>query len=428
MIDRSTNLWWASAGERTPGPPLSGNLRCDVAVVGAGIMGTTTAQALASAGVDVILIEAGEVGSGASSTPGGFVVPHFSVGSPRAIVERAGDVGQRLVDATGRSADSLFAKVRALGIDCDARQDGWYQPAHSARAQAQIEDVAGQWRARGFGVEMLSARETAEQTGVEGYYGSWLAPSGGTVHPLRYCRGLADAAVAAGTRLFERSPALAIERRSGRYSIRLAGGRVTADKIILCTNGLSGDLAPPMTASIIALDVWQCATAPIPAAERRHLFQGGEALSDTREHLFTYRVDRNGRLITGALDAFGVSPARQAALMAQRLQTMLRLPRLPEITHLWMGTSSISAPRYPATLLVDGGIVSATACNARGIALSTVIGDSLARYVLDGTPPPMPLLEAGAARTAGLQRRLRRFYPLMGPILDWIDTRRAPAR
>lgn len=427
MIDRLTNLWWASAGQRPVAPSVTGTHRCDVAVVGAGIMGATTAQALAAAGLDVILLEAGEVGSGASSTPGGFVVPHFSVGSPEAIVDRVGEVGEQLVEVTGRSAEHLFAKVRALGIDCDARQDGWYQPSHSARAQARIEDVAGQWRARGMDVSTLTAQETAERTGVDGYHGSWFAPSGGTIHPLRYCRGLVDAAVAAGARLFERSPALAIERRVGRHAVRVAGGEIIADKVILCSNGLSGDLVPPMTASIVTLDVWQCATAPIPAADRRHLFQGGEALSDTREHLFTYRVTGDGRFITGALDAFGISPRRQAALMARRLQTMLRLPGRPEITHLWMGTSSVSAPRYPATLLVDGGIISATACNARGIALSTVIGDSLARMVVDGTPPPIPLLEAGASHSAGLQRRLRSFYPLMAPILDWIDARRAPA-
>jgi len=426
MIERSDNLWWASAGRRPAAPAASGELRCDVAVVGAGIMGATTAQALAAAGLDVILIDAGAVGSGASSTPGGFVVPHFSVGSPQAIIERVGEMGEQLVQATGGSADHLFAKVRTLGIECNARQGGWYQPAHSAAACARIEDVASQWHARGFAVEMLSAEETGKRTGVEGYRGSWFAPSGGTIHPLLYCRGLADAAVSSGARLFERSAVLGIDRRSGGYTLRLNGGQVIADKVILCTNGLSGDLVPPMTASIITLDIWQCATAPIPAEQRRHLFQRGEALSDTREHLFTYRVDSEGRIITGALDAFGVSPARQRTSMAQRLQTVLRLPHLPEITHLWTGTSSVSAPRYPATLLADGGIISATACNARGIALSTVIGDSLARFVLDGTPPPMPLLDAARARTAGIQRRLRRFYPLMGPILDWIDTRRTP--
>lgn len=390
-------------------------------------MGASTAQALAAAGVDVALVEADRVGSGASSTPGGFVVPHFSVGSPAAIIDRIGEVGERLVQATGASASHLFDKIRRLGIDCDARQGGWYQPAHSARAMAGIEQVAAQWQDRGFPVSLLSAQETAERTGVQGYKGSWFAPSGGTIHPLMYCRGLADAAVAAGARLFEQSPVQEITPQGGRHLLSFATGTLTAERVVVCTNGLSARLVPAMTQSIIPLSVWQCASAPIPAEERRHLFQKGEALSDTREHLFTYRLDRDGRLITGALDAFGISPQRQADNMAQRLKTVLRLPTLPPITHRWMGTSSVSAPRYPATLFARGGVLSATACNARGIALSTFVGDALASHLLTGEAPPIPLLGAGDTRTAGLQRRLRRFYPLMGPILDWIDTRRAPA-
>lgn len=424
MIERSSNFWWASAGQRPPSASLSGQIRADVVVVGAGIMGSTAAQSLAAAGVDVVLLEAGEVGAGASSTPGGFVVPHFSVGSPEDVIARVGEVGERLVQATGRSATHVFDKIRALGIACEARQGGWYQPAHSAQALARIHDVVAQWRQRGCEVELLDAAETERRTGVGGYHGSWFAPAGGTLHPLLYCRGLADAAVASGCRLFERSPVIDIDRQAGGYVVRLAGGGVSAQKIIVCTNGLSAALVPPMTRSIIPLRVWQCATAPIPAAMRRHLFQKGEALSDTREHLFTYRVDGEGRIVTGALDAFGISPARQAQAMASRLRKTLRLPCQPDIPFLWTGTGSISAPRYPATLVVDGGIVSATACNARGIALSTVIGDSLAAYVLRGETPPVPLLRTGASRSAWIQRRLSRFYPHMGPILDWIDSRR----
>ncbi|BAV63084.1 FAD dependent oxidoreductase [Sphingobium cloacae] len=396
-------------------------------MIGAGIMGTATAQALAAAGVDVALVEADRIGSGASSTPGGFVVPHFSVGSPAAVIDRIGEVGERLVQATGASAGHLFDKVRRLGIDCDARQGGWYQPAHSARAMAGIEQVAAQWQDRGFPVSLLSAEQTAEHTGVQGYKGSWFAPSGGTIHPLTYCRGLADAAVAAGARLFEQSPVRSMTPQGGRHLLNFATGALSAERVVVCTNGLSAALVPAMTRSIIPLSVWQCATAPIPADERRHLFQNGEALSDTREHLFTYRFDRDGRLITGALDAFGVSPRRQSDNMACRLRKMLRLKHLPLMTHRWIGTSSVSAPRYPATLFSRDGVLSATACNARGIALSTVVGDALASHLLTGETPPIPLLEAGDTRTAGLQRRLRRFYPHMGPILDWIDTRRAPA-
>jgi len=429
MIDRSHNLWWASADEHPTAPSLQGDdHRSDIVVIGAGLMGTTATQALAAAGADVTLIEAGRIGSGASSTPGGFVVPHFSVGNPLDIIERTGDVGERLVHAAGGSAAHLFDKIRMLGLQCDARQDGWYQPAHSPGALANIENIVRQWRDLGFAVSLLDAAQTCRRTGVEGYRGSWFAPTGGTLHPLRYCRSIMDLATAQGARLHENSPVVAIERQGSQYVVRTGKGSISAQRILVCTNGLSSGITPRLASSIVPLGVWQCATAPIPAEQRRHLFQGGEALSDTRQDLFTYRFDIEGRLITGALDAFGISPELQTKRMAKRLQQQLRLSERPAIPYLWFGTSSISAPRYPATLVIDGGIVAASSCNARGIALSVVAGDSLARYLLTGEQPPMPLLDAKPHSHTWLQRRLSRFYPHMAPILDRIEEWRDAVR
>jgi len=428
MPDRSHNLWWDTAPPRPKAPPLAGGTRADTVIIGAGIMGAATALRLAeTGGGDIAIVEAGAVGDGASSRPGGFVVPHFSVGSPEEVLARVGgETGERLIDATGRSAQHVFDRIQEYGIECGARQGGWVHPAHAASAFDRVRTVAAQWQARGFAAELLDAGATAARTGVAGYAGSWVAPSGGTLHPLRYCQGLADAAVARGCRLYEHSPVTGIERVGAGYRVRTAAGSIAADRVIVCTNGLSADLVPAMTAGIVPLRVRQCATAPLAPEARAHLFQRGECLSDTRRNLFTYRFDAAGRLITGALQAAGISPARAARGMARRLHRLLGLAAVPEITHLWSGTSSVSAARLPASLVIDGGIVSATACNARGIALSTVIGESVADYVTRGVAPPVPVLGSGARAHAGIQRRLSLFYPHMAPLFDWLDTRRSP--
>jgi glycine/D-amino acid oxidase-like deaminating enzyme len=427
MPDRSNNLWWATAGDRRPAPPLRENVRAGIVVIGGGIMGAATALRLAEDGTDVLLIEGGEIGDGASSRPGGFVVPHFSVGSPSEVMARVGEIGRELVDAVGRSAQHVFRRITSLGIECDARQDGWYHPAHGMGAMRRITAIADQWADAGYPGTLLGADQTFMRTGVQGYAGSWLAPSGGTLHPLRYCRGLMDAAIARGCRTFENSAVRSIERGHAGYRVLTSAGSVLADKVIVCTNGLSGDLVPAMTRSIVPLRVWQCATEPLSAAQRAGLFQDGACLSDTRRNLFTYRFDADGRLITGALDMIGVSPQRAASGMSRRLQHFLRLPNPPRITHLWDGVSSLSGSRLPATLVADGGLISGTACNARGIALSTLIGEALAEYALGLRAPPMPVLDTSRPATAGLQSRLSRFYPHLAPLLDWVDMRRARA-
>lgn len=110
--------------------------------------------------------------------------------------------------------------------------------------------------------------------------------------------------------------------------------------------------------------------------------------------------------------------------MARRLQRMLSLPRLPRISHLWWGDGSVSAARLPVSVALSGGILSASACNARGIALSTVIGAVLAKYVADGEPLPIPTIGSYQGANARLQTHLSRFYPHLAPVLDWLDARR----
>jgi glycine/D-amino acid oxidase-like deaminating enzyme len=424
MKDESNNLWWDTAGQRATQPALTGPARADVVVVGAGIMGSSAARALAAAGISTAVIEAGSVGQGASSQPGGFVVPHFSVGTPAEIRDRLGEAAGPMIAMVGSSAAALFARIRELGIACDARQGGWFHPAHSQSSMARIQALARQWQEAGFPGEILDADATAARTGARGYVGSWYAPSGGTLHPLRYCRGLMDAALARGARLFEHSPVLAIEPLNGRYRVRTRSGSLEAERVIVCTNGLSTPLVPQLTAVIVPLKIQQCATESLPAAALAHLFRRGECLSDTRRNLFTYRVDVDGRLVTGALDSWGVSAASAAAVMARRLRDMLALPVPPRITHLWSGVSSLSAGRLPAILFETGGVLAATACNARGIALSYMVGETLARYVATGEPPALPILGKYHAANARLQQSLSRFYPHFAPLLDWLDARR----
>ena len=74
-IDPPANYYSAVTPVLPPFPPLRGEARCDVCVVGAGIAGCSAALALAERGYRVILLEAQRVGWGASGRNGGQVLP-----------------------------------------------------------------------------------------------------------------------------------------------------------------------------------------------------------------------------------------------------------------------------------------------------------------------------------------------------------------
>lgn len=416
------NLWVDTAGTWQPNSALTEDIHADIAIVGAGVMGAIAALRLAESGRNVVLLEAGTVGEGATSKPGGFIVPHFSVGSPQDITRRLGETGAAFVRAVGQSAQRVFDIVRDLGIDCDAKQGGWYHPAHSPATFRALETTAVHWQDAGLELDVLTGAQTEQRTGVSGYFGSWHAPSGGTLHPLKYCRGLVSAARSAGCRVFENSPVETLLTPSpGFHVVKTQSGTVKADKVLICTNAFSKGLVPALEESVFPLKVWQCATRPLAPEERTALFQNGESLSDTQRNLFTYRFDNSWRLITGALDAFGRSPDAIAKGMGRRLQKALKVSAPLSVDYLWTGTSAVSGARLPATLVANAGVYAATSCNGRGLALSTIVGEALADMAMGNTGLPIPTLSNEGAGNARLQGMLSRFYPHLAPVLDWLD-------
>ncbi|HUA90863.1 MAG TPA: FAD-dependent oxidoreductase, partial [Steroidobacteraceae bacterium] len=215
---------------------LRGEVRAQVAVVGAGYTGLSAALHLSEGGRDVAVLEARAVGECASGLNGGQVIP--GVKHDPDVLERlfGAAQGARLVDTVASGPDLVFDLIARHGIACDAVRTGWIQPA---TAEAALEEQARrveQWRRRGAALEMLDRAQVARLTGSQRYCGGLMDHRGGTVQPLAYVRGLAHAALRAGVRLFERSPAVALRRSGADFEITLPGGTVRAPLVIVGTN------------------------------------------------------------------------------------------------------------------------------------------------------------------------------------------------
>ena len=213
-----------------PIPRSRGAVRADVAVVGGGLTGLSAALHLLEKGAQVVVIEANEIGSGASGRNGGFVVPHFARAEPDDVVRNLGEGGERLVRLVGNSADALFELVARLGIECDAAQRGWYQAAHSAAAWRMLEMRAAQWARHGQSVGVHDAASTSRLTGTHGYFGSWSNPSGGTVHPLKLVHGLAAAVLARRGEIRENCSVERLTRTANGWQLATVDGEVSASR------------------------------------------------------------------------------------------------------------------------------------------------------------------------------------------------------
>ena len=411
------SLWDATSDEFRHSSPIEPDSRVDVMIIGGGIAGAVAFAGLTAAGVDVALLEARSLASGATGRSAGFIVPAFPAVSPRSVLESHGDQGEKLVAAVAGSADLVFELARDHDVDCSAAQRGWYQPVVSEKKLRDLEIDAATWGRFGGRTTLLTGRETEELTGVRGYAGSCRFDSGGTIHPVKFVQGLVRAAVARGGRVLDRTSVRSLQRGGGRWRVEASDFALSADKVLVCTNGQSAQLTPDLARSLIRVVVCQSATHPIPAPDRSHLFGQGSCLSDSRVNLFTYRFDPDWRLVSGC---FPLPWAGNGRRITRRLHKVLRLPSPVRQEYTWFGKASVTEDYLPRVCEIGPGAYAFTACNGRGLALSSIMAHLLSTALVTGSFDDVPVSPTAPAPyrrriLAGLGVRL---YPAYGAIAD----------
>jgi glycine/D-amino acid oxidase-like deaminating enzyme len=377
------SLWSALSPPALNRPELEEDLHCDVLVIGAGLLGLSTALHLAECGVKVALLEAQEVAFGASGRNTGFVVPSLrSALGPASLTNKLGAIhGERLGNLVGASGSTVFDLIRRLGIDCQAEQTGWLQPAHSPLMGEVLHRRCSEWRERGQQLQYLSAQQTYEKCGLSGYHGALFIPSGGQLNPLAYARGLARSCVGRGVELYEHTSVTSLARRGVGWHARTPKGGVRADRVLLTTNALIGRLVPQVAASIIPARVFQIATQPFDEAQQARILPTRSPVADTRRHTFAVRWSPDGRLITGGLVLPGPARLERAKrVFLRRLASLMPLKVAMETPYVWTGVIAATLDSLPRFMAVSPGLDAAIGCNGRGVALTTSLGRAIAQF------------------------------------------------
>ncbi|HVJ40533.1 MAG TPA: FAD-dependent oxidoreductase [Dongiaceae bacterium] len=389
------SAWAATACKAPLYHPVSRSGVTDVAIVGAGYTGLSTAIHLARSGVDTTVVEASEPGWGASGRNGGQIIAGLKFDPDRLEAMFGPRLGAAMVATMGDGADLVASLIANYKIDCHPIYSGWIQAAHGPKAYQEIVlPRATQWAARGVAAKLLDRQEIAAMIGSPRglYVGGWHDPRGGVLQPLSYARGLATAAMSEGATIHAYSPVRRLGRAGDRWLLDLGSHTITANKVVLATNAYTDDLWPGLRQTVVPVTSFQIATYPLDKAVRESIIPGGQGATDTRRLLLYFRLDHEGRLIMGGRCPVDDNPTLEqaSALRATIAKTFPRAAAAP-IQFLWSGKVALTKDSLPHIHLLAPNLYAALGCNGRGVAACTTLGKVMAQFVGGAAVEDLPL-------------------------------------
>jgi glycine/D-amino acid oxidase-like deaminating enzyme len=393
MDDFRAKSFWLGTEPYEPDPPLRGELRVDVAVVGGGFTGLSAALHLREAGVpEVAVLESDVVGFGASGRNAGFAMTLFgltlSVTKLRFGAARAREAHQYLE----RAVDYVGELVEKHGIDCEYERPGFLRVATTPAYVARIQREIALARSLGIeGIEWLTREQVAERVRSPHYLGAWWEPRCALVNPARLAWGLKRACLTKGVRFHERTPIGEIRRSGDGVRLSAPGAVVHAKKVVLATNAYSIRI-PELRRKQVPVFTHIVLSEPLSPERLEPIgWHGREGIEDARNLVHYYRLTRESRLLMGGGDVTLAYGERLDQDLSERVFGELErhaqavFPSLHGIrfTHRWGGPVSVPVDLAPALgFLGDERIVYSLGCMGHGVSLAHLNGRALADLLL----------------------------------------------
>ena len=404
---RSHGLWARTAPSAPATASLSGEISADVVVIGGGYTGLSTALHLAERRVDVVVLEEAQIGFGGSGRNVGLVNAGMWVMPDDLPAALGPQHGGRLLELLGDAPRLVFDLIDRHKIACEPERAGTLHCAAGPRGLQALERRAAQWVARGVAVRLLDAAETAAKVGSAAYAGALLDPRAGTIQPLAYARGLAQAAIAAGARVMTGSPVADVAAAGTRWTVRTPAGAVTADWVVVATNAYTHAPWPEIRAELVHLPYFNLATSPLAPELRRSILPERQGAWDTRQVMTSFRFDRRGHLVIGSIGALrGTGTAVHRDWARRALRKLF--PQLGEVGFVaeWYGTIGMTDNHLPRFHKLARNVIGFCGYNGRGIAPGTAFGLVTAQLItgaIGEADLPLPVTEPGAAGLRGLK-------------------------
>lgn len=371
-------------------PGVDGEVTCQVAVIGGGIGGMSTALRLAERGKDVVLLEAEFCGHGASSRNAGQLA-----GAPGGDLQLLNLLSRRkmpgMMRLSERAAHHVEDFIAKHDIDCEYEATGNAFAAVSRGQMGRVRRVAKIVSRAGGHVEV----GTAAELGIpRGFVGGMREVVGGRMNPGKFSLGMREVLLDSVTRVFEQTKVSDVARHGRKVVVTTPRGRVLADHVVLATNAYAGewDITPRHLS--VPIYVIEVETEPI-APERLEALGWTSGMGLVTQHavMENYRLTPRGTIVFGVrrLERGTSYPLREKApdrALVEELSAAfdLRFPALADVAveRAWGGWIAITSSWLPVAGSIDGNIHYSIACNGHGLAQAPYVGTLIADAIVDG--------------------------------------------
>ncbi|WP_353978989.1 FAD-dependent oxidoreductase [Salinicola endophyticus] len=365
-----------------PTAPLRGEVKADVCVIGGGVTGCSAALHLAERGYRVVLLEAGEIGHGASGRSGGQILPGFGTEMP--VIDKAvgRDAARRLWAMSCEAVRLTQTLIETHAIPCDLRW-GYVHAAVKPRHLKAMREHAD-YMEQTFdyhGEQWLDREALAAHVRTPRYLGGLYDAGGGHLHPLNYTLGLARAAQRAGAELHPDSRALDVIQ-GDRPRVTTAAGEVRCDAVVVAGNAYLGNLVPALTGRVMRVANYIIATEPLGETRAASLMPSDAAVSDANFVLDYYRLSADRRLLYGGEVSYtGREPRGLDRRMRDKMQALFPALRGVGIDYRWGGDVGITLNRAPDLGRIGHNLYYAQGYSGHGMALAGLAGQILAEAI-----------------------------------------------
>jgi gamma-glutamylputrescine oxidase len=353
-------------------PPLEGDERVDVVVVGGGVSGLSCARLLAENGVRVRVLEARRTATGASGRNGGFALRGLSVPYAKNRLTDVWRFTEQAVDRMAEVAGDAFRRAGSLYVVASEEEAAGARVEQSALA----ED--------GFVAEWLE-REDLPPVLRPHFSGGVYNPRDGALHPGRWARRMASLAVQAGASIADQTRA----REVNGTMVTTERGTVSADHVVVATDGYTHELLPELDEVITPARAQMIATAPLPERHFDHVIA-------SREGWDYWQQTSDGRLLMGGqrdleLENEFTRDDEPSDAIQERIERFARtlFPDLPPVTHRWAGSMGFTPDWMPLVGELPGrpGMSVSLGYSGHGNVLALACGEAVAQAIL-GRPEP----------------------------------------